>query len=414
MTNTDINILIAGINWPPETFLSRLFDGLADKGIKIWVASNEKPAEEWKKRDNCFHIWAPSWRIPFISRCLNLLFLSKNLIGLRKERYKALFTVIRNISNLKLKIYTLYKILPFVKHEKDIVYFPWVFLAYPFIDWFKLTEQSFVVSLRGSMVNVYPFSGKDASDLSLQLTSVLKVAAAVHCVSQDIQQEAVQFGLDIEKSRVIRPAVDPAFFTPAAKSPNNNRIKLVTTGSLIWRKGYEYLLLGLKKLLEIGIDVEMHIIGEGCEYNRVLYTSYDLGLKEHVILHGKLSPREVRGYLQISDIFVLSSLSEGISNAVLEAMSCGLPVVTTDCGGMREAVTDEIEGFVVPVRDPEAMALALKKLAEDPVLREKMGISGRQRVLKEFNLNDQVKEFINIFNLVKSTNNSLDKFSNNA
>ena len=65
-------------------------------------------------------------------------------------------------------------------------------------------------------------------------------------------------------------------------------------------------------------------------------------------------------------------------------MSCGLPVVVTDCGGMKEAVTDGVEGFVVPVRDPEAMADALLQLFKDSELRAKMGKAARQRVIKEF------------------------------
>jgi len=96
-------------------------------------------------------------------------------------------------------------------------------------------------------------------------------------------------------------------------------------------------------------------------------------------------------------VFLLSSLSEGISNAALEAMACGLPVVTTDCGGMREAVTDGIEGFVVPVRDPEAMAEALLRLWKDPELRRRMGEAARERVLREFRLDQQISAFLALF-----------------
>ena len=118
-------------------------------------------------------------------------------------------------------------------------------------------------------------------------------------------------------------------------------------------------------------------------------------------MHGKLPPAEVKQRLGKADVFVLSSLSEGISNAVLEAMSCGLPVVTTDCGGMREAVRDGIEGFVVPVRDPDEMAAALHKLAQSPELRNKMGRAGRERVLSAFNSQAQIDAFVNLFESVR-------------
>jgi glycosyltransferase involved in cell wall biosynthesis len=108
----------------------------------------------------------------------------------------------------------------------------------------------------------------------------------------------------------------------------------------------------------------------------------------------------VRDQLRAADLFVLSSLSEGIANAALEAMSCGLPVVTSDCGGMREAVTDGVEGYVVPLRDPQAMAAALHKLANDSLLRSRMGATGRNRVIADFNLDDQIYAFHALFHSV--------------
>jgi len=78
-------------------------------------------------------------------------------------------------------------------------------------------------------------------------------------------------------------------------------------------------------------------------------------------------------------------------------MSCGLPVVTSDCGGVREAVTDGEEGFVIPVRDPQSMAAALEILAHDPDLRRRMGQAGRARVIKDFHVQDHVDAFISLF-----------------
>ena len=140
-----------------------------------------------------------------------------------------------------------------------------------------------------------------------------------------------------------------------------------------------------------------HIIGDGQDYSRLLYTIGDLNLEGKVHLHGRLTPLEVRHRLQEADAFLLSSLSEGISNAVLEAMACGLPVVTTDCGGMTEAVTDGVEGLVTPVRDPEAMAAALARLAADTELARRLGQAARQRILKDFTLKRQVEKFIELF-----------------
>jgi len=77
-------------------------------------------------------------------------------------------------------------------------------------------------------------------------------------------------------------------------------------------------------------------------------------------------------------------------------------VVTTACGGMREAVSDGVEGFLVPIRDPETMAAALCKLAADPILRKRMGQAGRERIIKDFQLSDQVDAFIRLCNQAQS------------
>jgi glycosyltransferase involved in cell wall biosynthesis len=90
-------------------------------------------------------------------------------------------------------------------------------------------------------------------------------------------------------------------------------------------------------------------------------------------------------------------LSEGISNAVVEAMACGIPVVTTDCGGMSEAVSDGVEGLVVPIRDPLAMADAIERLYIDSELRARMGAAGRTRVERDFVFTVQAEKFLDLY-----------------
>jgi colanic acid/amylovoran biosynthesis glycosyltransferase len=199
--------------------------------------------------------------------------------------------------------------------------------------------------------------------------------------------------------------VDPDFFCPARPPKiKASTFRIIAVGSLIWLKGYEYALLAVRLLRDRGVPVQFHIIGNGADRSRLLYTIVDLELQGQVHLLGRLSPAEVRSQLQQADVFLLASLSEGFCNAVLEAMACGLPVVTTDCGGVREAVTDGVEGFVVPGSDPEAMAAALSQLAFDREKRQKMGERGRDRIIEHFTLERQVQDFIKMYQISLSNN----------
>jgi colanic acid/amylovoran biosynthesis glycosyltransferase len=276
----------------------------------------------------------------------------------------------------------------------DVIYFPWNSAAIDYLPLFDI-GRPVVVSCRGSQVNVAPHDPRRSVREGLPLT--FRKASLVHCVSRAIQAEAARYGLEASKSRVIRTGVDPNFFSPAASREHSDVVRIVTTGRLEWTKGVTYGLQAIRLVVDAGIPVMLSIIGDGPERQRTLFAIDDLGLRGSVRTLGRLSPVQVRDELRRSDIFMLPSLTEGLSNAVVEAMGCGLPIVLTECGGAREAVSDGAEGFIVPLWDPPAMAEALLKLARDPDLRLRMGRAARECVLREFLSERHVREFVQLF-----------------
>ena len=289
---------------------------------------------------------------------------------------------------------------PLAALRPDIVHFEWNSAAIDYLPMFDIWDCPVVVSCRGSQINVRPHV--PGNDKFIEgLNSTFRRVAAVHCVSEKILQEAQEYGLNPALGKIIYPAVDPERFRPSdAPRTSDDTFRIVTTGSLAWVKGYEYALQAIRSLVDNGIAVHFDVVGDGVEFQRVLYTIHDLELEKRVKLHGRLAPDEVIHLLQRADAFLLSSVSEGLSNAVLEAMACGLPIVTSDCGGMNEAVTDGIEGFLTPVRDPRAMADALGKLASNSELRRKMGSSCRTRILQEFSLDRQIEQWLRLYHAV--------------
>jgi glycosyltransferase involved in cell wall biosynthesis len=140
--------------------------------------------------------------------------------------------------------------------------------------------------------------------------------------------------------------------------------------------------------------------GEPSDRPRLRHAIDELGLHDHVHLHDQVRSGEVVAHLHRADVLLHPSLSEGLPTVVLEAMACGVPVVATDCGGVREAVTDGVEGIVVPPRDPRRMAGALAALWRDPDLRRRMGRAGRARVAEAFTLDAQVQAFLDLYEAV--------------
>ncbi|MCB0027279.1 MAG: glycosyltransferase family 4 protein [Anaerolineales bacterium] len=382
------HILFVGLRWPPETFLARLVRGLLMQGHQVTVATPNQPEQEWLEQPGFHWLYSPNWDGPLSRRLLNL-----GRFGLRSFIKGP---AARRTLSPRDSLRTWYECLPVATGDWDIIYFPWNSAAMRRLPLYDL-GLPVVVSCRGSQVNVAPYDLGNANYVR-RLQMSLKRATAIHCVSADIQEEAMKYDAESHKCHIITPAVDPAYFQPARHpSAPGAGLKLITTGSLIWRKGFEYLLTSLRLLLDQNIPAQLEIIGDGPERLRLLYTIQDLGLEEAVQLHGLLKPEQVLSRLQQADVFLLTSLSEGISNAVLEAMACGLAVVSTDCGGMREAITDGQDGLLVPVRDPAAMAKAVTMLWENPEQRRRLGEQARQRICDQFTLAQQAEAFSALF-----------------
>ena len=363
-------------------------------GVEVTVACAEKPGREWLSHANLRWLRAQSWNISAARRLLGLIKLL--FCGLLRDPVAAWRIIGLGEESFRNRLNLWHKLLPFVGRSWDVIYFPWNFGAIEYLPLFDLGIPV-VVSCRGAQINIEPHDpGRNAILEKLSLT--FQKATAVHCVSEAIRNEASRYGLDPKKAWVIHPSVDPDFFRPAERVElANETFDIISTGFLTWRKGYEYALVAVRRLWDQGIPAHFHIIGDGPGFSRLLYTISDMNLAGKVHLHGRVTPLEVRDRLQKSNAFLLSSVSEGISNAVLEAMACGLPVVSTDCGGMREAITEGKEGFLVPVRDPEAIAVALARLAKDPELSHRLGQAARQRILKEFTLKRQIGKFIELY-----------------
>ena len=132
------------------------------------------------------------------------------------------------------------------------------------------------------------------------------------------------------------------------------------------------------------------LVGEGELVGSMKELAAHLGISEHVFFIGRRE--NVNEVLAISEVGVLSSIAEGFLNAVLEYMGAARPVVATDVGGMREVVRDGETGFLVPPKDPKAMAQRIVDLLNEPMRATKMGVLGKHVVQQDFSCDAQLRK----------------------
>ena len=158
-------------------------------------------------------------------------------------------------------------------------------------------------------------------------------------------------------------------------------------------KGHEYLIQALHELKNEGLDFITLLVGDGPLREKLERLVREIGLEERVRFLGSKDREEIPKILAITDIFVLSSLWEGLPTAIIEAMAAGCPVVATAVGGTPELVIDGETGFLVYPRDARALAQKIKFLLQDQSLRERMGKDGTQRVKEHFSMERMVQEY---------------------
>ena len=157
-----------------------------------------------------------------------------------------------------------------------------------------------------------------------------------------------------------------------------------------YQKGHEYLVEAIPAILEAFPDVKFLLVGDGPERQKIVQKVETLGLLEKVLFAGER--RDIADVLSAMDLFLLTSIFEGLPLSVLEAMAVGLPVIASRVSGTPEAVLNEMTGLLVPPADSKAIATAAVSLLGDCERRRRMGQQGRLLVLHHFHKTYLVKQ----------------------
>ena len=160
-------------------------------------------------------------------------------------------------------------------------------------------------------------------------------------------------------------------------------------------KGQKYLVAAAKRVVLSMPDTRFLIIGEGELRDGLTRQVKTAGLERHVHLTGFRD--DAIGLTKSFDVFAMSSVTEGLGSAILEAMACSRPIVATRAGGIPEVIVDGVSGLLVPPADDEALATALLRVLKDAVLRRRLGEAGHTRVGTEFSVEKMVERTVGVY-----------------
>lgn len=402
----EITIFVDEFQSLSQTFIAHKVKALAERGEHVTVVSLGRPqnpahVELLKDARNVYIKYVPKDKGTRLRRMFVWAFVfARALIISPKDAYQ-LWTLTRRYDSLRVRLKHARRLLGLVGVRSDIYHFEFGSIAAEYIDYLKKFARPCIVSFRGSDMLIYPHTNEK---LKSSYKEVIEHADRIHCTSEAVASQAAQFG-DRQKMFINYPSIDASFFKPSSVIERDPHL-VITVGNLKWVKGLTYALLAIAQLVPDFPDLRYVIVGDGPSRKELLFYAADLGIRDHVEFYGRATAVEVKRLLGKASVFLLSSVSEGLSNAALEAMAMEVPVVTTDAGGMPEAVDDGVEGFVVPRYDPSAIAAKLRLLLANEDLRKRMGENARQRGLRDFTIERQTEVFLKEYYEIKKRHDS--------
>jgi len=262
------------------------------------------------------------------------------------------------------------------------------------------------------VVNHYPFlpagrSPYDPRNLARHLTTRIlynKLANIVVAVSEDIARRLVaEFGTKPEKIRTILNGIDvkslnrngaPNGFRESLGLCGNDKI-LATIERLSYEKGHLFLIEAMASLVREFPNIKLLVIGEGDLREELMRRCAVLGLSNHILFLG--GRKDIPEILAASDIFVLPSLYEGTSVALIEAMAASKPIIATDVRGNSAVLRHLVDGFLVPPGNPSDLANAVSFLLNNPERASTLARHALRKATEQFDIRRTVSQLDDIW-----------------
>jgi glycosyltransferase involved in cell wall biosynthesis len=225
-------------------------------------------------------------------------------------------------------------------------------------------------------------------------------ADALVAVSNGLRSYAKETAPDLP-IQVIPNAIDLSAFMPPVQRETDGPVRLLYVGRFNTFKNVETLVEAVGKLSRMDVgEFELELVGEGEQRSTLERMVSELGLARRVHFVGWVARDHIADHYRCADIFVTATTWEGMPNTVLEAMACGLPIVGTQASGLRELVHDGLNGYLVPIKDPDALSQALARLIGNGYERRRMGRQSRKLAESEFAWEYIAEQYVKIYEQV--------------
>ena len=380
---------------PSTSFIERLIDGVS-KNHEVLLFGVQKKRVHYNSKSIFIYATPNSkWKNLWVTFFRTLLLLIK--------QPKTLFALLDEVKSEKTRYSKFAKFsrcLPILLHRPDVIHLQWAkdILSYTFLKTrFKIP---LIVSFRGAHINYTPVVEPEYATIYKDLFPHVD---AFHGVSKTIIYKASQYDSIANRSTVIYSPT-PAFFFDTYKTyqkPNRKTIRIVSVGRNHWKKGYQYAIDAVHQLIIKGYDVQYTLIGPVKPTEALLFKMHQLDVVDSISFKSHLNQKQLLEELKHQDVLLLPSLGEGIANVVLEAMSMGLPVISTDCGGMAEVVKHKETGWLIPMRDAKAIETAIIDFHNKSQEKlQSIVLQAHELVKREFDYDKNIAKFIALYNSV--------------
>lgn len=394
-----------------ETFILNQVTGLIEAGHEVDIfttySADSKNTEKmhpdvmkYSLLDHTFYAQTPPTNQ--ISRILNGVWLFFS------NFYKAPLTLWRSLNIFKYgwqatSLKLLYAVIPLLdKGPYDVIHCQFAtltFIGAVVIPKVGTPNAKLVVSCRGHDISAY------MKEVSESIHSQIFAAGDIFLPNCNFfQNRLLKLGCPAEKITVLRSGIDCDRFIFKPRYPKAGEpIRIITTGRLTEKKGIEYSIHAIAKLIAAGNSIEYYIVGDGPLRKHFQQLIHSLNLDHSVKLLGWMQQQELIDKLDRSHIFLSANVTaadgnqDAPVNTIKEALAMGLPVVSTFHGGIPEVVEDGISGFLVKERDADALAEKLQYLIDHPSIWEAMGQAGREYVKTHYDIHSLNDALMNIY-----------------